>query len=101
MIRHSNLSNIKNKILPTCLQGNYRDSLREFCKINVIHVQYGVVGADFNEFEHSLAINRILFGFQVLCTFVVVFDVQSLTKICYWLVSDNHIRIHEDRWNFN
>ena len=27
MIIHSNLSEIKNKILPTCLQGNYGDSL--------------------------------------------------------------------------
>ena len=27
---HSNLAKIKNKILPTSLQGNYRDSLGEF-----------------------------------------------------------------------
>ena len=30
MIIHSNLSEMKNKILPTCSQGNYRDSLGEF-----------------------------------------------------------------------
>ena len=30
MIIHSSLSKITNKILPTCLQGNYRDSLGEF-----------------------------------------------------------------------
>ena len=29
MIIHSNLAEMKNKILPTCLQGNYRDSLGE------------------------------------------------------------------------
>ena len=27
MTIHNNLSKMKNKILPTCLQGNYRDSL--------------------------------------------------------------------------
>ena len=30
MIIHSNLSKMKNEILPTCLYGNYRDSLGEF-----------------------------------------------------------------------
>ena len=30
MIIHSNSSKMKNKILPTCLQGDYRDSLGEF-----------------------------------------------------------------------
>ena len=30
MIIHNNLSEMKNKILSTCLQGNYRDSLGEF-----------------------------------------------------------------------
>ena len=30
MIKHSDISKMKNKILPTCLQGNFRDSLREF-----------------------------------------------------------------------
>ena len=30
LIIHSNLSKIKDKILPTCFQGNYRDSLGEF-----------------------------------------------------------------------
>ena len=29
MIIHSNFSKMKNKILPTCLQGNYGDSLGE------------------------------------------------------------------------
>ena len=33
LIIHSNLSKMKNKILPTCLQGNYRDSLGEFSNI--------------------------------------------------------------------
>ena len=30
MIIHSNLSKMKNKILPTCIHGNYGDSLGEF-----------------------------------------------------------------------
>ena len=30
MIIHRKLSKMKNKILPTCLQGNYGDSLGEF-----------------------------------------------------------------------
>ena len=30
MIKHRNISKIKNKILPTCLQANHRDSLGEF-----------------------------------------------------------------------
>ena len=30
MIIHRNLTKMKNKILPTCLQGNYGDSLGEF-----------------------------------------------------------------------
>ena len=34
MIIHSNLSEMKNKILPTCLQGNYRDGLGEFSNMS-------------------------------------------------------------------
>ena len=30
LIIHTNLSKMKNKILPTCVKGNYRDSLGEF-----------------------------------------------------------------------
>ena len=37
----SNLSKMKNKTLPTCLQGNYRDSLGEFST-----TPYGVFGAE-------------------------------------------------------
>ena len=40
MITHSNLSKMKNKILPICLQGNYRDGLGEFN-----NKSYGVLGA--------------------------------------------------------
>ena len=40
MIIHSNLSKMKNNILPTCLQGNHRDSLGEFSDM-----PYGVFGA--------------------------------------------------------
>ena len=35
-----NYSKTKNKTLPTCLQGNYRDSLGEFS-----NTSYGVFGA--------------------------------------------------------
>ena len=41
MIIQSNLSKMKNKILPTCLQENYRDSLGDFS-----NTSYGVVGAE-------------------------------------------------------
>ena len=41
MIIHCNLSQMKNKILPTCLQGNYRDTLGEFR-----NTSYGVLGAE-------------------------------------------------------
>ena len=41
MIIHSNLSKMKNKILSTCLQGNYGDRLGEF-----INRSYGVVGVE-------------------------------------------------------
>ena len=41
MIIHSNLSKMKNKILPTCLKGNYTDSLGEFS-----NTSYGVFGAE-------------------------------------------------------
>ena len=41
MIIHCNLSKIKNNILPTCLKGNYRDSLGEFSNMS-----YGAVEAE-------------------------------------------------------
>ena len=40
MIIHRKLSKMKNKILLTCLQGNYGQSLGEFSNIS-----YGLVGA--------------------------------------------------------
>ena len=39
-----NLSKMKNKILPACLQGNYRDSLGEFTVVYVIHTGTWHVG---------------------------------------------------------
>ena len=39
MIVHSNVSKMKNKILPACLQGKCRDSLGEFS-----NTSYGVLG---------------------------------------------------------
>ena len=41
MIKQSNVSKIKDKILPTCLQGNYRHSLGEFSNMS-----RGVFGAE-------------------------------------------------------
>ena len=41
MIMCSTLSKMKNKILPTYLQGNYRDSLGEFSSIS-----YDIFGAE-------------------------------------------------------
>ena len=41
MIMHRKLSKMKNKILPTCLQGNCTDSLGEFS-----NTSYGVFGAE-------------------------------------------------------
>ena len=47
MIIHSNLFKMKNKILPICLQGNWR--LRQFRRVQqyiiVIHIIYGIFGA--------------------------------------------------------
>ena len=40
MIMHTNLSKMKNQTLPTCLQGNYRDSLGEFSNMS-----YGMIWA--------------------------------------------------------
>ena len=41
MIKQRKLSKMKNKILPTCLQGNYEDSLGEFSI-----ALYGAVGTE-------------------------------------------------------
>ena len=43
MIIHRKLSKMKNKIFPTCLQGNYGDSLGEFSNMSYM---YGMFGAD-------------------------------------------------------
>ena len=41
MVLHSNLSKMKNKILPNCQEGNYRNSFGEFS-----NTSYGVFGAE-------------------------------------------------------
>ena len=41
MIIHRKLFKMKHKILPTCLQGNYGNSLGEFS-----NTSYGVIGAE-------------------------------------------------------
>ena len=47
MVIHNNLTKMKNKILPTCLQGNYRDNLEEFG-----NTSYGVFGAAGVKLQH-------------------------------------------------
>ena len=63
MIIHINLSKMKNKILPTCLQGNYRDRSREFRS-----TEYGVFGPEMfkkTEWEfHTLYDSRSLYSFE-------------------------------------
>ena len=49
MIIHRKLSKMKNKILPTCLQENYGDSLGE-----ISNTSYGVVGADSVKIEKGV-----------------------------------------------
>ena len=49
MIIHTNLSKMKNQILPTCLQGNYRDSLGEFSNTSC-----GVLGFAAKSVSHLL-----------------------------------------------
>ena len=56
MIIHRKLSKMKNTILPTCLQGNYRDSLGEFSNITT----YGVVGAEMVKLDKGLANRHIV-----------------------------------------
>ena len=46
MINNNNLFKMKNKTLPTCLQGNYRDSLGEFS-----NTSYGMFVADHERFR--------------------------------------------------
>ena len=41
MILHSILSKMKNQTLPTCLQGNYRDSLGEFNNASYMNGVFG------------------------------------------------------------
>ena len=43
MIIHRKLSKMKNKIVPTCLQGNYGDRLGEF---SYNFMSYGIVGPE-------------------------------------------------------
>ena len=51
MIIHSNLSKMKNIILPTCLQENYRDSLGELS-----NTSYGV----FHGFAHARVLRNLI-----------------------------------------
>ena len=84
MIIHSNLSKMKNKILPSNLQGNYRDSLGEFS--NVIHV-WCVWGLIFLQLQHAF-----LPALSVTCfeaTSVYYFSEKNLiksvvTNIYFW-----------------
>ena len=54
MIIQSNSSKMNNKILPICLQGNYRDRLGEFS-----YTSYGVFGAEsFKEKDRNFDISE-------------------------------------------
>ena len=44
MVIHSNLSKMKNLILPTYLQGNYRDRLGEFSNARIWRINLGPRG---------------------------------------------------------
>ena len=54
MIIHSNFSEMKNKILPTSLQGNYRDSLGEFS-----NASYGVFGTEIGPLQMEVTWYKI------------------------------------------
>ena len=58
MIIHSSLSKIKNKILPTCFEEYYRDSLREFnsTSYRVFEAERGKHVAPKIVLEHSLVL---------------------------------------------
>ena len=52
MIIHSNLSKMKNKILWTCLQGNYRGSLGEFSIGHIVCLELrGLLSKHFHAIE--------------------------------------------------
>ena len=44
----SNISEMKNKILPACLQGNYRDSFGEFSTVACLGLQKATFGPQLN-----------------------------------------------------
>ena len=54
IIIHNNLSKMKSRILPNCLQGNYRDSLGEFS-----NTSYGVFEAERVKVETHLRIEEL------------------------------------------
>ena len=56
LVNPLNLFKMKNKILQTCLQGNYRDSLGEFN-----HISYGVFGAKRVKWMTSIVVHNIVF----------------------------------------
>ena len=51
VIIHRKLPKMKDKILPTCLQGNYRDSLGEFS-----NTSYGIIGAERDKPIHQFTL---------------------------------------------
>ena len=66
MIIHRCFSKMKNKILLTCLQGNYRDSLGEFS-----NKSYGVFGAErVNTRRSNCLLLKFFFCYSVKTSFV-------------------------------
>ena len=60
MFIHSNLSKMKNKILPICLQGNYRDSLGESS-----NTSFGLVGAARVKIDSCMTGNNAKFNTHI------------------------------------
>ena len=85
MIIHRKLSELKNKILPTSLQGNYGDSLGEFSNIS-----NGIVGAErvkgFKIFFYFFQNCWVLGASSFNCSCYVL--LLHFTKFCLWA---NHL----------
>ena len=85
MIIHRKLSKMKNKILPTCLQGDNGDSLGEFSNISS-----GIVGAErvkgFKIFFYFCQNCWVLGASSFNCSCYVL--LLHFTKFCLWA---NHL----------
>ena len=77
MIIHSNFSMMKSKIVPTCLQGNYRDSLGEFS-----NTSYGIYWAErVNACMFCVLSITVYIVHDAFCLFVHVHDIHLLPTL--------------------